>query len=197
VLLPGLSDPEKVVRIASLRALVRVPLDPDTEQLLRPHRAEYERHEIYWATWTPDATMCSHISRVVDASDAEEKTLAQRIIRRSPSNITRDFAYLALHDYGPLSENLLVDAKFVAGRAASIGDQFVPDIPGLFQVYLVFLRRAADFWFPYVLKLAEKGVFRPAAAMPSFFPVYEGALALPARSNGSYRVPAWTGWSPS
>ena len=39
MLLPGLSDPEKVVRIASLRALVRVPLDPDTEQLLRPHRA--------------------------------------------------------------------------------------------------------------------------------------------------------------
>ena len=78
-LLAALSDSEKAVRIAALRALVRLPLDSETESAVRPKRAEYERHDIFWPTWVPDPETRQRIFEIVQYPEERERARAERI----------------------------------------------------------------------------------------------------------------------
>ena len=174
-LLAALSDPEKVVRIASLRALVRLPLGSDTAAKLRPLRAEYERRDISWATWVPDEETAGQISKLVALPEEEERALARKIAATAKSPITKRFARLALGEYDP-PENLLTSAELVATDAYKMGSEFAPDIRGLFEVYGVFLRRAADFWFDWVRNFPT--YYDPSRELPPWFSSHQGALAV-------------------
>jgi co-chaperonin GroES (HSP10) len=175
-LLAALSDSEKAVRIAALRAIVRLPLDLQTATEVQTRRAEFARRDIAWPTWVPDDEMGRDIARLVEISEEQERTLARRVIESESDPITTGFAALALGEYAPRSENLLVDGEAIANRAYSAGAEFVPDIVGLFDVYLVFLRPAATFWFRWVRE--QSHTYNPSRDVPSWFPMYEGPLAV-------------------
>ena len=90
--------------------------------------------------------------------------------------ITSRFAQLALNDYDPNSENLLADAEDIARQAEESGKWYSPDVAGLYNVYRVWLRRAANFWFQWLEERRHE--YDPATQMPSWFPMQEGPLAV-------------------
>lgn len=62
-LLAALDDPETVISVAALRALVRLPIDPAVGIDLKPYRALFEPSAWAWSTWIPDKTGREQIDR--------------------------------------------------------------------------------------------------------------------------------------
>jgi CHAT domain len=185
-LLQALSDPADPVRIAVLRALLRLPLDAAANTLLRPVLADLNAPEVTWTTFIPSKSDLGSILEIVERSEEEERSLARRVITAAESKfgkpgqesyrITARFARLALNDYENARENLLPDAEYVARAAEELGNAYVPDVSGLYDVYRVFLRRAASYWFHWVEE--SRYMYDPATQMPSYFSTYEGSLAV-------------------
>jgi hypothetical protein len=185
-LLSAISDPESPVRIAALRALVRLPLDPEGAELLWLVPPYVYPPEIVWATFVPPPPIRDRIFQIVQCTEEEERSLAleteaeaEEKTRKSGQEsfrITARFAQLALNDYDPRSENLLADAEDAARQAQELGKSYVPDVAGLYNVYRVWLRRAANFWFHWVEE--QRYQYDPTTQLPSYFPIYEGPLAV-------------------
>ncbi|MBV8867327.1 MAG: CHAT domain-containing protein [Acidobacteriaceae bacterium] len=142
--------------------------------MLRPRRGEYERQDIFWSTWVPDPDTRQRIFEIVRFPEERQRMLAKKITGSTHSPVTARFAQLALNRYDPQSENLLADAQAVAKEIQEMGDGFKPDVRGLFEVYLLFLQRTANFWFKWV----NESSYNPSNSLPSWFPVNEGALAV-------------------
>ena len=185
-LFAALSDSASPVRIAVLRDLVRLPLDPESTELLRPMLPYVQEPGIAWTTFVPSSSVRDSILEIVQCTEEDERNLARETIAeaeekaREPGQesfrITSRFAQLALNDYDPHSENLLGDAEDVARQAEELGKSYLPDVAGLYDVYRVWLRRAANFWFHWVEERQHE--YDPATQMPSWFPLYEGPLAV-------------------
>ena len=185
-LFAALADSASPVRIAVLRALVRLPLDPESTGLLRPMLAHILEPEIAWTTFVPSSSVRDSILDIVQCTEEEERSLARETmaeaeeqVRKSGQDsfrITSRFAQLALNDYDPNSENLLADAEDIARQAEELGKWYSPDVAGLYNVYRVWLRRAANFWFQWLEERRHE--YDPATQMPSWFPMQEGPLAV-------------------
>ena len=182
----ALSDPVSPVRIAVLRGLVCLPLDRECTELLRPVLPYVQEPEIIWTTFVPSPSMRNRILEIVQCTAGEEVSLARETLAEAEEKarksgqesfrITARFAQLALNDYDPRSENLLADAEDAARQAEELGKSYVPDVAGLYNVYSVWLRRAANFWFRWVEE--QRYQYDPASQLPSWFPMNEGPLAV-------------------
>jgi hypothetical protein len=186
LLLRGLQDSVTPVRIALLRDIVRLPFDAESTELLRPVLPYLHEPEVIWTTFVPSPAIRDSIFEIVESTEEEERSLAKETIAEAERRVresgdesfrlTARFAQLVLNEYDPRSENLLVDAEDVARQVAELGKSYVPDVAGLYNVYRVWLRRAATFWFRWVEE--QKHQFDPATQVPSWFPIYEGPLAV-------------------
>lgn len=186
LLIRGLQDSVTPVRIALLRDIVRLPFDAESTELLRPVLPYLHEPEVIWTTFIPSSPIRDSIFGIVECTEEEERRLARETIAEAEKRVresgdesfhlTSRFAQLALKEYDPRSENLLSDAEDVARQVSELGTSYVPDIAGLYNVYRVWLRRAATFWFRWVEE--QKHQFDPATQGPSWFPIYEGPLAV-------------------
>ena len=185
LLLKGLQDSVTPVRIALLRDIVRLPFDAESTELLRPVLPYLHEPEVIWTTFVPSPAIRDSIFEIVESTEEEERSLAKETIAEAERRVresghesfrlTARFAQLALNQYD-LGQNLLVDAEEVARQVADLGGSYVPDVVGLFNVYRVWLRRGATFWFHWVEQ--QRHQYDPATQVPSWFPIDEGALAV-------------------
>lgn len=185
LLLRGLQDSVTPVRIALLRDIVRLPFDAESTELLRPVLPYLHEPEVIWTTFVPSPAIRDSIFEIVESTEEEERNLAQETIAEAERRVresgdesfrlTARFAQLALNQYD-LGQNLLVDAEEAARQVAGLGGSYVPDVVGLFNVYRVWLRRAATFWFHWVEQ--QRHEYDPVTQVPSWFPIDEGALAV-------------------
>ena len=184
-LLRGLQDSDTPVRIALLRDIVRLPLDAESADLLQPILPDLQEPEVIWTTFVPSRAVRDSIFEIVQSTEEEERWLASQTIAEAEKKaresgnesfrLTARFGELALNQYD-LGQNLLVDAQEVARQVAELGKSYVPDVAGLFNVYRVWLRRAATFWFRWVEE--QRHQYDPATQVPSWFPIDEGPLAV-------------------
>jgi hypothetical protein len=172
-LFAALNDPERVVSVAALRALVRLPLDTSIAQELRPYRAAVERRDFAWSTWIPDATERTRIGEIVGPRPDAESLRA--IASKSSSPIVQSFAQSYIDDPGGPSDELSGKAEQLSAEIQRLGVAHVPNIDELFALYRAFLPNAAQFWFDWVAGHGRP--FDPANELPSYFPLHEGALA--------------------
>jgi hypothetical protein len=185
LLLRGLQGSDTPVRIALLRDIVRLPLDAESADLLQPVLPDLQEPEVIWTTFVPSPAVRNSIFEIVKSTEDEERWLASQTIAEAEKKVresgnesfrlTARFAELALNQYD-VGQNLLVDAQEVARQVAELGDSYVPDVLGLFNVYRVWLRRTATFWFRWVEE--QQHQYNPATQVPSWFPIDEGSLAV-------------------
>jgi hypothetical protein len=70
------------------------------------------------------------------------------------------FAELVMPDYDGIHiyEGRQGGAEFASGVVAALGHKFKPDIPALFRIYTAFLRRATEYWIPWLEHWEKEGV---------------------------------------
>jgi hypothetical protein len=176
-LLAALDDPVTAIAVAALRALVRLPVDPAVGLDLKPYRGLIEPSAWAWSTWIPDKAGREQIGALLDLAPEAEENLARRIAATARSSIIRRFAQLAIdQDPDPLSDAMLGGAQELSAEVKRGGEEVIPDVGEIFDVYKIFLPRADRFWFSWVDK--QRDNYNAEQGMPSWFPMYEGPLAV-------------------
>jgi len=169
-LFAALRDPEEAVRIAAARALTRLPLDFEASAEFRPFRAEIENRHLNWSTFLPEPELLDRIQNLVDWPAEQEFNAAAEVVANTLDPVCEVFAKVAL--YESLDE---FNSEPLAQMAQQQGPAYFPDIQSFFRLYEFFLRRAAGFWFHWVND--QRDHYDPTTALPSWFPLREGALA--------------------
>ena len=154
--------------------------------MLKPMLADLREPEVTWCTFVPTVPMRNRIFEIVQCTEVEEQDLARAAVEKAEEQArqskdesflaTARLARLALKSYGDRDENLLGDAEEIARQIAALGSSYVPDVAGLYNVYRVWLRRAANFWYRWVDE--NRNQYDPKFQLPSYFPLYEGPLAV-------------------
>jgi hypothetical protein len=180
-LLASLDDPESIVRIAAIRALVRLPLDGDAQTALRPHRASVERRDYAWSTWLPTAANRARLGLLLDAAQSGSTARAQLLFASAQSSIGRRFAQLALQSQALQSSDMRAEAEAISAGAEAIAAEVerselasISEVPELFAAYGLFAPAALRFWFDWTL--SERHTYDPARELPSWFPLTESSL---------------------
>lgn len=176
-LLAALDNPVTAIAVAALRALVRLPVDPAVGLDLKRYRSLIEPSAWAWSTWIPDRAGREQIGALLDIAPEAEEKLARRIAGTARSSIIRRFAQLAIdQETDPLSDAMLGCAQELSAEVKRGGEEVIPDVGEIFDVYKVFLPRADRFWFSWVDE--QRYSYNAEQGMPTWFPMYEGPLAV-------------------
>jgi hypothetical protein len=176
-LLAALDDPVTSIAVAALRALVRLPVDSGVGLYLEPYRTSIARSAWAWSTWIPDRAGREQIDALLELAPEAEEKLARRIADAARSSIIRRFAQLAIDpETDRLSDAMLGTAQKLSAEVKGGGEEVIPDVGEIFDVYKIFLPRADRFWFRWVDEQRDK--YDAERSMPSWFPMYEGPLAV-------------------
>jgi hypothetical protein len=97
-LIKNISDPEQIVRIASLRALVRIlalQRQRSTEELLRRLETETDREErdqIVAASFLPGGSLLERVREILASSDEQDKERALRLLEEIVDRAEAEFS---------------------------------------------------------------------------------------------------------
>src|SRR5262245_47182928 len=95
-LIDNTSDPEEIVRIASMRAVVRIAqmdefVSPSlADKILEEVNREFPRHlekEILGVSFLPPREIQQNISRILDSSDDQDRDRALEVLSRTRQRI--------------------------------------------------------------------------------------------------------------
>src|ERR1051326_8389459 len=95
-LIRNLSDPEEIVRIASMRAIVRVAAMADSsvrEEIYLnadPELSHYRRKDIIRATFVPEPRIMREISNILGSSDEQDRERARLVLIRTAEIVESD-----------------------------------------------------------------------------------------------------------
>jgi hypothetical protein len=112
--------------------------------------------------------------------DAVESVLPQARPELVTNLITSLFARLAMPVYDEESnpQSRPAESEVITGMIAGLGRRFQPDVRALFRIYQSFLPVSVRFWMEWLETMRAQEGLNISERMPSFFPIYEGELAV-------------------